>query len=190
MSEAEKSALKELVSEAVAEQLRAAAGLMTSEQVANYLGVSVRRWQEMYRGNAALWATRIELELGEENIIIVRDNGRGMTPEDLALAVERHATSKLPDGDLLAGGMFTTAGGVLCNRFARWNGTAWSSIGGTNGPVRGLALAPNGDLYAVGSFTTAGGIAELDWFARGPTDHRAAVEAALSLEVNRDQTEG
>lgn len=62
MSEAERSALKELVSEAVAEQLRAAAGLMTSEQIANYLGVSVRRWQEMYRGNAALWATRIELE--------------------------------------------------------------------------------------------------------------------------------
>lgn len=44
----------------------------------------------------------IVLEHGGTTLIRVRDNGRGMGPHDLALAVERHATSKLPDGDLLA----------------------------------------------------------------------------------------
>lgn len=44
----------------------------------------------------------IALEQGGISLIRVRDNGRGMGPEDLALCVERHATSKLADDDLLA----------------------------------------------------------------------------------------
>lgn len=49
-------------------------------------------------------ATSIDLALenGGVSLIRVRDNGRGMTKDELALAVERHATSKLPDDDLLA----------------------------------------------------------------------------------------
>jgi DNA mismatch repair protein MutL len=49
-------------------------------------------------------ATRIEIaiEAGGRRLIRVSDDGHGMTPEDLALAVDRHATSKLPDGDLSA----------------------------------------------------------------------------------------
>jgi DNA mismatch repair protein MutL len=48
-------------------------------------------------------ATRIEVALrdGGRGLISVTDNGHGMSPEGLALAVERHATSKLPDDDLL-----------------------------------------------------------------------------------------
>ncbi len=47
-------------------------------------------------------ATRIEvaLEHAGRGAIIVSDDGRGMDADDLALAVERHATSKLADGDL------------------------------------------------------------------------------------------
>lgn len=44
----------------------------------------------------------IALEQGGIALIRVRDNGRGMGPDDLALCVERHATSKLSDDDLLA----------------------------------------------------------------------------------------
>jgi DNA mismatch repair protein MutL len=49
-------------------------------------------------------ATEIDvaIDAGGRRLIRVVDNGAGMTREDLVLAVERHATSKLPDGDLSA----------------------------------------------------------------------------------------
>ena len=49
-------------------------------------------------------ATRIDVltDGGGRRLIEVTDDGAGMTAADLALAVERHATSKLPDDDLLA----------------------------------------------------------------------------------------
>ena len=49
-------------------------------------------------------ATRIEVvtDGGGRRLIRVGDDGEGMTRADLALAVERHATSKLPEDDLLA----------------------------------------------------------------------------------------
>ncbi len=37
---------------------------------------------------------------GGKTFFSVADNGKGMTPDELALSVERHATSKLPDDDL------------------------------------------------------------------------------------------
>ena len=47
-------------------------------------------------------ATAIEVYLnnGGKTFIAVADNGKGMAKEELNLAVERHATSKLPDDDL------------------------------------------------------------------------------------------
>ncbi|MEJ0051444.1 MAG: DNA mismatch repair endonuclease MutL [Methylovirgula sp.] len=47
-------------------------------------------------------ATRIDvaIEAGGRRLIRVIDDGLGMGAADLELAVERHATSKLPDGDL------------------------------------------------------------------------------------------
>ena len=49
-------------------------------------------------------ATRIDAVIrdGGQTLIVVSDDGHGMSAEDLTLAVERHATSKLPDDDLLA----------------------------------------------------------------------------------------
>jgi len=48
-------------------------------------------------------ATRIDIVLndGGRSLIVVTDNGCGMTPQELIVAVDRHATSKLPSDDLL-----------------------------------------------------------------------------------------
>jgi hypothetical protein len=69
---------------------------------------------------------------------------------------------------LYAGGFFTAAGGVTANRIAKWDGTAWSSLGtgaanGVNNSVNALTVFDDGSgggpaLYAGGFFTTAGGV--------------------------------
>jgi DNA mismatch repair protein MutL len=48
-------------------------------------------------------ARRIDIHLrdGGRSLIVVEDDGHGMDPAALALSVERHATSKLPDDDLV-----------------------------------------------------------------------------------------
>lgn len=47
-------------------------------------------------------ATSIDVTLvdGGKSLIVVSDNGSGMTKEELVLAIKRHATSKLPNNDL------------------------------------------------------------------------------------------
>jgi DNA mismatch repair protein MutL len=47
-------------------------------------------------------ATRVDVLVrdGGRTLLVVSDNGSGMRLEDLVLSVERHATSKIPDGDL------------------------------------------------------------------------------------------
>jgi hypothetical protein len=62
------------------------------------------------------------------------------------------------NGELIAAGDFTVAGGSIVNRIARWNGTGWSALGtGTSATIYAL-LVHNSQLIAAGEFTTAGGI--------------------------------
>lgn len=74
-----------------------------------------------------------------------------------------YALVKMSNGDLIAGGSFSTAGGVPAVGIARWNVVSggWSSVGtGLGGPspwLLTLATLPNGDLVAGGGFTMAGG---------------------------------
>lgn len=44
----------------------------------------------------------VEIEEGGKTKILVRDNGHGINKEDIPLALERHATSKLENSDLFA----------------------------------------------------------------------------------------
>lgn len=59
--------------------------------------------------------------------------------------------------DLIAGGDFTNAGGTPANRIARWDGSAWHSLGtGLTGGVRAFTVYGN-ELIVGGNFTMAGG---------------------------------
>ena len=65
------------------------------------------------------------------------------------------------NGNLIAGGLFVSAGGQPANRVAQWNGTSWSPLGvGINNNINFAtvdALAVyNGNLIAGGNFGTAG----------------------------------
>jgi hypothetical protein len=64
------------------------------------------------------------------------------------------------NGELIAGGRFTTAGGAPCYNIARWDGTSWQALGvGMWGSSAVDALTVyNGELIAGGSFDTAGGV--------------------------------
>src|ERR1044071_160562 len=64
------------------------------------------------------------------------------------------------NGSLIAGGIFSTAGGVSTNGIAQWNGTNWQSLGsGIEINAAGYALTNyNGNLIAGGGFATAVGV--------------------------------
>lgn len=66
----------------------------------------------------------------------------------------------LPNGDLVVGGRFTTAGGVSASHLAIWNGVSWSAMGSgvVGSSVDSLRVLPNGDLLVSGAFSSIGGV--------------------------------
>ncbi|MFH1748250.1 MAG: hypothetical protein ABIG44_14545, partial [Planctomycetota bacterium] len=84
--------------------------------------------------------------------------GGGDYPYVLALTVY--------NGELIAGGYFTTAGGVSANCIAKWNGTSWAPLGTGMAEFPGSGFSPavgalavyNGALIAVGNFAVAGDV--------------------------------
>lgn len=72
-----------------------------------------------------------------------------------------YAIAVQPDGKVLIGGGFTSAGGSGRNRIARFNadGTLDTAFNpGASGPVRGLALQADGKIIVAGQFGTLAGV--------------------------------
>lgn len=92
-------------------------------------------------------ATQIDVAFrgGGKSLIRVSDDGSGMGPEDLALAVERHATSKLADDDLID------------IRFLGFRGEALASIGAVSRLSISSRPRSGGDAHVItlegGAFT-------------------------------------
>lgn len=67
-----------------------------------------------------------------------------------------YALAQLPNGELVAGGIFDSAGGVATQNIARWNGSSWLAFGtGLSSTIRALAVLQNGDLVATGGSTVS-----------------------------------
>jgi hypothetical protein len=89
--------------------------------------------------------------------------GTGMGGGPLGLGPQVYALAEY-NGQLIAGGYFTTAGGVSANCIAAWDGSSWSPLGTgmDSAPIFEFgvyALAEyNGQLIAGGDFIRAGGV--------------------------------
>jgi hypothetical protein len=81
--------------------------------------------------------------------------------------------------DLYAGGLFLTAGAVRANNVARWDGRAWSALGGGLGSAE-----PDGGVFALAAFESATGsqlVAGGDFSQRGgaPANFVAAWDGSV-----------
>lgn len=114
--------------------------------------------------------------------------GSGMSGSPFPGGPIVHSLLVLPNGDLVAGGIFDTAGGVAAANIAHWHGSAWSPLGtGSPGWIRALCLLPNGDLVAAGGFVLGGTnpqhIARWDGVAWSPLGTGLASYEILALAV-------
>lgn len=98
------------------------------------------------------------------------------------------------NGNLIAGGYFTTAGGVPAQKIAKWNGTTWSAMGGGfdgNGIDEYVKSATvwNGIFFAGGAYTQAEGgpmnyIAQ--WYEAPSTPPTASINSSSTAICAND----
>jgi DNA mismatch repair protein MutL len=142
-------------------------------------------------------ARRIEVltDGGGRRLIRVADDGEGMTRADLALAVERHATSKLADDDLVAirtlgfrGEALPSIGAVARLAIARRHGSephAWGIAveGGAKSAVKPAALGAGTQVEVRDLFYATP--ARLKFLKQDRTEAEAVREVVRRLAMSR-----
>jgi len=105
--------------------------------------------------------------------------GTGANNDVLAIVV-------MPNGDVIAGGVFTSMGGVAnTSRIARWDGSTWNALTtGTNGTVEALTVGFDGSLYVGGQFLLAGGVANTVRIAKWSGTAWTALSTGMNLTVS------
>jgi len=86
-------------------------------------------------------------------------------------------------GNLYVGGLFSSAGGVLANNIAKWNGTTWSALGtGIDNTVMSIAVYGS-NIYVAGFFSSAGGAANSTYIAKWDGTAWSALGTGLNSKV-------
>lgn len=143
--------------------------------------------------DAGAHAIEITIEAGGRRLIRVVDDGAGMSAEDLALAVERHATSKLPNGDLSAiatlgfrGEALPSIGAVarlsiLTRSAGAPSGVAIAVEAGLKGPVRPAPAEPGTRIEVMDLFAATP--ARLKFLKSDRAEAQAVAEVVKRLAV-------
>jgi DNA mismatch repair protein MutL len=143
--------------------------------------------------DAGASAIEITIEAGGRRLIRVVDDGQGMSPADLELAVERHATSKLPGGDLFAIGTLGFRGEALPSigavaRLSITTRTAESPEGcsilveaGVKGPVRPASAGPGTRIEVTDLFAATP--ARLKFLKSDRSEAQAVAEIVRRLAI-------
>jgi DNA mismatch repair protein MutL len=143
--------------------------------------------------DAGAGSVAVTIEAGGRRLIRVIDDGAGMAAADLDLAVERHATSKLPGGDLFAiatlgfrGEALPSIGAVArLSIVTRAPGAATGSAiaveFGLKGPVRPAAAAPGTRIEVTDLFAATP--ARLKFLKSDRAEAQAVAETVRRLAV-------
>ncbi|HEX5866655.1 MAG TPA: DNA mismatch repair endonuclease MutL, partial [Beijerinckiaceae bacterium] len=143
--------------------------------------------------DAGAGSVAVTIEAGGRRLIRVVDDGGGMAAADLDLAVERHATSKLPGGDLFAiatlgfrGEALPSIGAVArLSIVTRAPGAATGSTiavdFGLKGPVRPAAAAPGTRIEVTDLFAATP--ARLKFLKSDRAEAQAVAETVRRLAV-------
>jgi len=136
----------------------------------------------------------VRLAAGGIDLIEVTDDGCGMSPEDMALALERHATSKLPDEDIELVSTLGFRGEALPSIASVSKMTMESRVGGSEGWKRivdhgvlegeGPAALPPGTRVRVENLF--GNVPARRKFLRSPrAEYAAALDTMKRLAMAR-----
>jgi len=94
--------------------------------------------------DAGARSVQVELEEGGLSLVRIADDGSGMGPEDAALCLERHATSKLRDADGLAAIATMGFRGEALPAIAAVSRFRLDTCAGGEGPVPGTRMVVEG----------------------------------------------